>query len=442
MNELFTAHLEDAAIAARFNDAAWIEALVRVEAALARAQAAAGVIPESAAARITERASSFSPDIARLAVTTERDGFPIIGLLEQLRAHVGDDAARWLHWGATTQDILDNAMMVQLAGALGGIEQRMVEVSMALARLAHAHRHTLMVGRTHLQPALPIPFGLKAAGWLAPFARHRRRLVDLRGRALTVQFGGAAGTLASLGARGLAVMDGLAADLGLRVPSMPWHAQRDNVHEIGGWLALVAASAGKFTQDVLLLTQPEIGELGESPAADRGGSSAMPQKSNPVRSEAILVAARLAAHHHAGLLSAPAPEHERGTQNIQLESVHLPRLCALTGGALRAAEMLARELVVEVDRMRANLDATHGILLGEACVLALSRHLEAGAARALVREACARASAEKRHLVEILRARPEVRPALNELPKDEADYLGVAQDFIDRVLAEARLPNQ
>lgn len=436
---LFVAPYEDAAVAALFSDAAWVKAMVRAETALAQAQAKTGLIPAEAAAAISARAETFSPDLARLHAATVRDGFPIIELVAQLKTHVGPDAAKWIHWGATTQDVMDNALVAQITGALQFIEQSLVRTTLALATLAKQHRATLMVGRTHLQPALPVTFGLQAAAWLAPLLRHRRRLAELRPRLQVVQCGGAAGTLASLGRQGPALARAWAAELGVGVPPMPWHAQRDSILETAHWLGLVGGSLAKFAQDVLLLTQAEIAELQESADGAGGGSSAMPQKHNPTASETVLVAVRSAAAHLTALQSSPPPELQRGTQTAQLELIHLPRLLALTGGALLASDRLAHQLVVHPARMQANLAATHGTLLAEAATLALSAHLDPTEARALVREACAAALAGQRHLVDLLRTRTQAPVAWDDL-RNEAGHLGSTGAFIDAVLAEAAMP--
>jgi len=435
-SRLFVAPYEDAAVAALFSDAAWIKAMVRTETTLAQAQAKIGLIPPETAAAITARAETFSPDLARLHAATARDGFPIIELIAQLKTHVGPDAAKWIHWGATTQDVMDNALVAQISGAFQFIEQSLVRTTQALTTLAKQHRATLMVGRTHLQPALPITFGLQAAAWLAPLLRHRRRLAELRPRLQVLQCGGAAGTLASLGHQGPALARAWAAALGVGVPPMPWHAQRDSILETAHWLGLVGGSLAKFAQDVLLLTQAEIAELQESADGTGGGSSAMPQKRNPTSSETILVAVRSAAAHLTALQSSPPPELQRGTQTAQLELIHLPRLLALTGGALLASDRLAHQLVVYPARMQANLAATHGTLLAEAATLALSAHLDPTDARALVREACAAAVTEKRHLVDILRERVTAPVGWGEL-RNETHQLGSTDSFIDAVLAAA-----
>lgn len=434
---LFERASEDAATAALFSDPAWIRAFVRVEVALARAQAAAGLVPRTAAVALGERAESFAPDLARLDAAMVRDGFPILELVSQLRTHVGAANAPWVHWGATTQDILDTALVGQLDAALQRVSASLAEAIAALARLADAHRGTLMIGRTHLQPALPVTFGLLAASWLAPLVRHRRRLDQLRPRLRVIQCGGAAGSLASLGPAGPAVARAWAAELGLGVPSMPWHAQRDTVIEAAQWLGLVSASLAKFGHDVLLLVQDGIAEVSESADPERGGSSAMPQKRNAAASEIILVATRAAAAHLGALQAIPPPALQRGVVNAQLEFIHLPRLCALTGGAVRAGVQLARELVVDAARMSANLAATHGTLLAEAVSLALSVHLPPTRSRQLVRDACATALSRRRHLLEVIRELPEAAPALAALPGSEAAYLGSTDAFISAALAEA-----
>ncbi len=424
-----------AAVAALFTDPAWLAALLRTEVALARAQARVGVIPAASAAAITDRAATFLPDWAKLKSATERDGFPIIGLVDQLRDHIGEAAAAHVHWGATTQDILDTALVCQIRDGLGLIEKQLIAVCGKLAALADRHRQTVCIGRTHLQWAVPATFGLKAASWLAPLLRQQQRLRELRPRVLVVQCGGAAGTLASFGSHGPKVAQEWAAELALRVPSMPWHTQRDSIQELADWLALLTTMLAKFGHDVLLLTQSEIAEVRES-AEPAGGSSAMPQKRNPVLCERLLVAANEVRSHRDALASAPLPEHERGTLTMQLEWQHLPRLMALTAGCLVSARRLAKELVVDVERMKTNLDSTHGVLLAEAAAIALSEQMPPADAKQFVAEASEIALAEKRHLIDVLRERTEVAVDWESL-RNESNYLGSTQTFIDAVLAQA-----
>ena len=274
---IFKPLFSDDEVATLLGDGAFVNALVRVEIALARAEARAGIIPEVAAERIAE-IEAARIDIARLAAGTARSGFPIIALVQELRKQAGADAAPFVHWGATTQDIMDTACVLQLRAITDVLRARLLEVIRSLAALAEAHRETVLAGRTHSQQALPITFGLKVAGWIAPLVRHMERLDEIQPRLMMVQFGGAAGTLAALANKGLMVIDELAKQLKLSAPLIAWHTQRDGLVEIAGWLSLVTGGLGKMAQDIILLAQTEVGEVAESSESGRGGSSTMPQK--------------------------------------------------------------------------------------------------------------------------------------------------------------------
>ena len=278
---MFGGLLWDAEVAELFADGAAVREMIAVEVALASAQARLGVVPENAAREIAAAAASFEPDFARLRAGTERSGVPVIALVEQLRAAVGGGAANFVHYGATSQDIVDTAMVLQMCRALDVLAGRLDGVCARLADLAHRHRTTPMAARTRYQQALPTTFGLKVASWLAPLRRHGERLAELRPRFEVVQLGGAAGTLAAFGTRGIEVMEALATDLGLAAPALPWHTQRDGVAEVAGWLALVTGSLGKAGVDAALMAQTEVGEVRIGPV-DSGGSSTLPQKNNPV----------------------------------------------------------------------------------------------------------------------------------------------------------------
>jgi 3-carboxy-cis,cis-muconate cycloisomerase len=332
---------------------------------------------------------------------------------------------------------MDTALVLQMRAALAAVERTLGRVIDNLGGMAHRHRHSVMPGRTHSQQAVPIPFGLKAAGWLAPLLRHRTRLGEIRPRALVVQLGGAAGTLAPLGARGVDVAEALAAELDLSPALLPWHTQRDVLAEVAGWLSLVSGSLGKMAQDVLLLAQTEIGEVRETAAEGRGGSSTMPQKANPVVSEQIVAAARTNAALLGAMHQALIQEHERATSGWQMEWWTLPQMFELTASALRKAEFLSAHLDVDAARMRQNVSASNGLMLAEAVTFALSTTMGRPAARALVTSACRTARAENRHLVDVVRAQTDA-PLDWEALKDEATHFGSAQAFIDRVLAEAR----
>ena len=427
----------DEELAAIFSEARYVREMVTVEAALATVEARLGVIPAESGTRIVAGASTFRPDLDAIRARLARDGVPVIELVRQLREHVGGPAADDVHFGATTQDIMDTALVLQMRAALAAIERTLDRVVDDLVALARRYRASVMPGRTRSQQAVPIPFGLKAAGWLAPLLRHRTRLAEMRARALVVQLGGAAGTLEPLGTRGVAVAEGLAAELGLRVPPMPWHTQRDALAEVAGWLSLLSGSLAKMAQDIILLAQTEVGEVRESAEEGRGGSSTMPQKVNPVTSEQIVAAARINAALLGAMHQALIQEHERATSGWQIEWGTLPRMFELTASALRKAEFLGAHLAVDEARMRHNVSAANGLMLAEAISFALTKAMSRKAAKALVTAACRTAQAENRHLVDVLRGQTDAALPWDRL-KDEAAHFGSAQAFIDRVLAAAR----
>lgn len=438
---IFAPTFVDSEVAHWLGDDAYVRALLDVEAALARVQGRLGIIPRAAAVAIESAAASLSPSLDALAAGVARDGVPIPALIAELRKAAGN-AGEYVHFGATSQDIMDNAATLELRRVLAHARRRLLTLIAQLAELAELHRHTLMVARTHGQQALPTTFGLKVAVWASPLPRHLARLKELEPRLYVLQLGGAAGTLAALGPRALELEQALASELGLGVLDAPWHAQRDGIAELGGWLCLVAGSLGKLAQDVILLSQTEVGEVGEAVAGQRGGSSSMPQKNNPMRSEQILAAARASAVHQSGLLQALVQEHERATHGWQLEWLCLAPLLALVSGALARAVELTRELCVYPERMRDNLLAEHGLVLAEAAVGALNRALPRPRARELVTSAAARARTERRNFLEVLREdvaavtpAPDVDwPALAE----PQNYLGQANALTDRVLAGLR----
>ncbi len=428
--------LSDAEVASQLDDAAQLCAMLRVEAALARVQGRLGVIPSAAAERISEVAESFAPEPASLAAATAEAGIPVPALVAALCDAIGDPAANHVHWGATSQDIIDTGLVLRLRTALEILEQRLAALTESLAALADSHRGTLMVARTRGQQAVPTTFGLKVAVWLAPLLRSRERLDQLRPRLLLLNFGGAAGTLAALGDRGPAVAEALALELGLGQPALPWHVQRDGLAELAGWLSLVTGSLGKFGQDVLLLAQSEVGELREGGGPGRGGSSTMPNKANPVASEVLVTAARLNAALLAAMHQALPQEQERGGPGWQLEWLTLPQMLVMTGCALRHALSLVENLEVDAGRMRRNLEASNGLFLAEAATFALAEHLPRPQAQDLVKAACAEAKASGRHLIDLL-AETSDAPVDWARLRDPANYLGAAETLIDRVLAKA-----
>ena len=428
---MFDALLVDEAVAAALNDAAMAGAMVRVERALALVQGRLGVIDAAAAARIDTALADFVPDLVDLAQGTRSSGVPVPALVAQLRRAIGGEAGQRVHHGATSQDIVDTALLLCLRDALLFLDNRLNELIRDLAALADRHRGITMAARTRFQQAVPTVFGLKVAGWLAPLLRHRARLGELEPRLMQVQLGGAAGNLAALGADGPKVMAALAQELDLGCPAMPWHSQRDGLIELASWLSLLTGSLGKLGLDVLLLAQSEIAEVQE---AEGGGSSTMPQKSNPVRAEALVTLARRNAAVVGGMHEAALHAHERDGTAWQLEWTVLPGMVAATGAALAHAATLARTLVVAPERMRATLAASHGLLLAEAVSFALAAHLPRSEAQQLVKEAAREALASGRDLIEVVSARSPV-PVDWSAVRAAADRPAAASVMIDRVLA-------
>ncbi len=433
------------AIGAVFTDRAHLQGMLDFEAALARAEAKAGVIPAAAAAPITAQCDAALYDLGALAEAAARAGNTAIPLVKALTAKVAakdKTAAGFVHWGATSQDAMDTGLVLQLRAALALIEADLAKLSGHLAALAQTHRQTPMVGRTWLQHALPITFGLKAAGWLDAVERHRTRVNELKPRLLVLQFGGAAGTLAALGDKGLAVAEALAAELKLSLPATPWHGARDRVVEFGTVLALLTGTLGKMARDIALLMQTDVAEAFEPAGEGKGGSSTMPHKRNPVGAAAVLATATRVPHLAGSLLSGMVQEHERGLGGWHAEWQVLPELVQLSAGALAQMVDVAGGLDVKPEQMRANLDATDGLIMAEAVAMALGAKLGKQDAHHLVEAASKRAVAEKRHLRDVLADDKAVMQHLDKAALDKLfdplGYTGVATALIDRVLAARR----
>ncbi len=419
-------------------DRAWLQAMLDVEAALARAQARVGLLPAEHAEAITRACRAGAFDLAAIGEAAAASGNPVVPLVRALTAAVPGAAAGAVHSGATSQDVLDSAAMLVAHRALGPLLDDLEAAAAAAAGLADAHRGTVMAGRTLLQQALPITFGLKAAGWLVGLDEAARRLEELRRTRLAVQLGGAAGTLASLGPAGGEVLAALADELGLAEPALPWHTVRTRVAELAGALGTAAGVAGKVARDITLLAQTEVAEVRERGPAGRGGSSTLPHKRNPVAAVAALACAEQAPGLVATLLAAMVQEHERAAGAWHAEWRPLGDLLRTTGSAVAWLRDSLERLEVDPERMRRNLDATGGLLLAERVTTALAPGLGRLAAHDLVREACAEALASRRPLAEVLCDRPEVRDLLDpgEVANllDPAGYLGSAEAFIDRAL--------
>jgi 3-carboxy-cis,cis-muconate cycloisomerase len=425
---------------ALFSDEAMVQRYLDVEAALARAQAGLGIIPPEAARAITAVAQVSRIDWDRLSARTQIVGYPILPLVEQLSGWAADGLGQYSHWGATTQDIMDTADVLQIRDALDLISADLDAVATALAVLAEAHATTPMAGRTHLQHALPVSFGYKAATWLSGLDRHRARLAELRPRVEVVSFAGAAGTLASLGRKdGLATQTALAAELGLGVPEITWHTIRDGFAEVTGWLALVAASLGKIGYDIMLMMQTETGEVLEPFQPGRGASSTMPQKRNPIGSELMLAAAKIVREQHSLMLDAMVQDHERASGQWHVEWQALPTAFIVASAGLRAAREVLEGLEVRPEAMRRVLDVTAGLIVAEAVMMGLAPALGRQVAHDLVYECCRAVLDTGASFLDALAAEPRIaavmdRDALARLV-DPANYLGAAPEMTRRLLA-------
>ncbi len=415
------------------------------EAALAKAEARVGVIPQSAVAPIEAKCQADLFDLSALAKAAASAGNLAIPMVKQLTALVAaadkDDknASGFVHWGAASQDATDTGLVLQLRDALDFIEAAAAELSALLARLVKQHRNTPVVSRTWMQHAVPTLFGLQVAGWLDALNRHCSRLRELRKCVLVLSFGGAAGTLATLDDKGLDVAKALAEELNLALPDMPWHSHRDRVAEVATTLALCTGTLGKIARDIAIQMQTEISEVFEPAAAGRGGSSTMPHKRNPVSAAVALAAAIRVPGLTSTMLSAMPQEHERGLGGWHAEWDTLPEIVQLTAGSFHHMIKAVKGLEVRPDRMLQNLEETQGLIFAEAAMMALAKHIGRDLAHKLMDEAAHRAIAEHRHLRSVL---VEDTAVTKYIPASEIDslfdplsYVGVAQQFIDRVLA-------
>jgi 3-carboxy-cis,cis-muconate cycloisomerase len=428
-----------------FGDAAFLARCIEVEAALARAQGRLGIIPGEAADAITHAANSLASgrealDVARLKTETETVGYPILPLVRQM-AELAGEAGRFLHWGATTQDIMDTAAVLQIRTGLALIEEDLTAVRGHLAELARKYRDAPMAGRTHLQHALPVTFGYKAAVWLYALDRHADRLGELRPRVFLVQFGGAAGTLASLGdgERALATRAELARELDLADPPITWHVVRDGIAETIQVLALLAGSLGKIAYDVMLMSATEFGEAAEPFVQGRGSSSTMPQKRNPISCELILAASKVLRQQAGLALDAVVTDFERATGPWHVEWVALPEAFGFAAGALHQARFMLGGLIVDAGRMAKNLAMTHGLIVAEAVMMGLAPYTGRNEAHDLVYDACRTAIETDRPLLDVLMEIPAVADPLGpeklRALTDPANYLGAAPAMVDDMLA-------
>jgi 3-carboxy-cis,cis-muconate cycloisomerase len=438
------------------SDRAFVQAMLDVELALARALVHCGLAPAEAASELAPACDASAFDLDALARSTAEQGTPVPGLLKALRERVGDQAAAHLHRGATSQDIVDTAIMLVARRALGGVLDELTRAGDACAALADRHRDSVIVGRTLLQQALPLTFGLKAAQWLAGLDGARGELVDVRERVLAVQLGGAVGTLAALGDKGLDVAADLASQLELTDPGLPWHTIRLRPARLAYALGAALGVMAKVARDVVLLAQTEVGEAAEGDGGDdgggdgggggggRGGSSTMPHKRNPVGAVTVLACAQRGPGLVATVISAMTQEHERAAGAWQSEWGTLIELLRLTGAAAGSLAGVLGGLEVDVERMRRNLDLLGELVMTESIVTALAPQLGRTAAQRLVQEVVGQSMSEGRSVRALLLENADVAGALGEAGLDDAldpqRYLGVSGELIDRALAAHRRP--
>jgi 3-carboxy-cis,cis-muconate cycloisomerase len=424
-----------------FSDFSLISRYAEVEVALARAEARCGVIPPQAADEIAKQTDVSTLDFDLLRRETDIVGYPILPLVHQIARQCGD-AGRYVHWGATTQDIMDTAVVLQLRAGLQIIEGDIAALRSILAGLARRYRDTPMAGRTHLQQALPVTFGYKCAIWLAMFDRHAERLAQLKPRVLVGQFAGAAGTLASLGGKGFEVQEALCEELGLGVPVATWHVARDGFAETINFLALVTGSLGKVALDIMMMASTEFGEVYEPFVKGRGASSTMPQKRNPISSELMLAAAKGVRQHAGLMLDAMVQDFERATGPWHAEWMAIPESFVLTAGSLHQAKFALGGLIVDDNKMAENLGISRGLIVAEAVMMGLAPDLGRQEAHDVVYDACRIANEKGMTLADALSADKRVSERIDRATIDRLtspkNYLGLAPQMVDRVIASSR----
>ena len=443
--ELFDALFRSEEVEKALSDRARLQGMLDFEAALARAEARAGVIPSSAASVISQKCKAELFHVEALAQAAKLAGnvaIPLIKELTHLIAAADKDAARYVHWGATSQDAIDTGLLLQLRDALRFIAADLERLCAALAELATKHRSTIMVARTWMQQALPTTFGFAVAGWLDAVNRANLRLWEAEQHAMVLQFGGAVGTLAALGSKGQEVAGSLAAELGLALPNMPWHAQRDRIADLAAALGICAGTLGKIARDISLHAQTEVAEVFEPASQGRGGSSTMPHKRNPVTCAVVLAAALRVPSLVSTVLTAMPQDYERGLGGWHAEWETLPEIVSLTAGALHHLAEIAPQLEIDADRMRENLELTRGLIYAEAVSMALATKMGRSQAHDLVEAACRQSQREKCHLRDVLARDPQVSTRLSskELEDlfDPRKYLGAAETFVDGVVSQTR----
>ncbi|KPW86298.1 3-carboxy-cis,cis-muconate cycloisomerase [Pseudomonas congelans] len=442
-NQLFDAYFMQPEMREIFSDEGRVQGMLDFEAALARAQARVGLIPPEVVADIELSCDARLFDFDALAIAIGSAGNSAIPLVKALGKQIAArsaEAERYVHMGATSQDVMDSGLILQLRRAVVLLERDLTRLADAMAEQAQRHAGTPLAGRTWLQQATPVTLGMKIAGWLGAVTRHRQRLNEIKPRLLCLQFGGASGSLAALGDQAFSVAEALAGELQLTLPEQPWHTQRDRLVEFAGLLGLIAGSLGKLGRDVSLLMQTEVGEVFEPSAPGKGGSSTMPHKRNPVGAAVMISTATRAPGLVATMLAAMPQEHERSLGLWHAEWETLPELCCLVSGSLQQALQVIPGLQVDAERMAINLQSTKGLVLAEAVSIALAQRIGRDAAHHLVEQCCRRAVEQGAHLRQVL---GETRQVSEQFSSDELDrlldpahYLGQARHWVERAVAE------
>jgi 3-carboxy-cis,cis-muconate cycloisomerase len=442
-NQLFDAYFTARDMREVFCDQGRVQAMLDFEAALARAEARVGVIPPTAVAPIEAACQAGHYDFAALGeaiATAGNSAIPLVKALGKQIAASDAQAERYVHLGATSQDVMDSGLVLQLRRALALIDSDLAQLGDTLATQAQRYVATPLAGRTWLQHATPVTLGMKIAGWLGAVTRSRQRLQALRPRLLVLQFGGASGTLAALGEQAMPIAQALAEELHLSLPDQPWHTQRDRLVEFGSVLGLIAGSLGKLGRDISLLMQTEAAEVFEPSAPGKGGSSTMPHKRNPVGAAVLIGAATRVPGLLSTLFSAMPQEHERSLGLWHAEWETLPEICCLVSGSLKQALLVTGGLEVDAERMARNLDLTQGLVLAEAVSIVLAQRVGRDTAHHLLEQCCKRAVAEQRHLRAVLGDEPQVTAELSATELDHlldpAHYLGQARTWVERAVAE------
>ena len=442
-NQLFDAYFTARDMREVFCDRGRVQAMLDFESALARAEATVGLIPQTAVAPIQAACRAGLYDFAALGeaiATAGNSAIPLVKALGKQIAATDADAERYVHLGATSQDVMDTGLVLQLRRALELIESDLAQLGAILSTQAERYAATPLAGRTWLQHATPVTLGMKISGWLGAVTRSRQRLQELKPRLLVLQFGGASGTLAALGDQALPIAQALAKELQLGLPDQPWHTQRDRLVEFGSVLGLIAGSLGKLGRDVSLLMQTEAGEVFEPSAPGKGGSSTMPHKRNPVGAAVLIGAATRVPGLISTLFSAMPQEHERSLGLWHAEWETLPEICCLVSGSLKQALLIAAGLEVDAERMTRNLDLTQGLVLAEAVSIVLAQRVGRDTAHHVLEQCCKRAVAQQRHLRAVLGEEPQVTAQLSGAELDHllnpAHYLGQARTWVERAVAE------